>query len=96
VGLTVGADNDLPAVARKPSELGGRLAAGNRAWHLAEAADLESDTGGIEKRMLVTSVHRPCLPPSGHLGTADPAKDGLVILFLERRGGSGLRRAGDL
>ena len=69
---------------------------GGRTWSLAEAADLESDTGGIEKCMQVAAVHCHCLLLPGHLGTAAPAEDGLISLFLECRVGSGIRRAGGL
>jgi len=96
MGMAGGAQGDLPAVAGKPGEVGGRVALGLRSGRLTEAADFEGDAGRVEKGVFVAAIDRDGLATVAHRRATDSAVDGLVIPFFGRAAGVRARRSGSL
>lgn len=94
--MTGGAEGDLPAVTGKPGELRRRIALGNDSRCLAETADFEGDAGGVEKSVIVAAVDCDAPPPVGDLRATGGAEESLVIQFLRRAAGLGVRPPGGL
>ncbi len=96
VSVAGGAEGDLPAGTGKPGELRRRITLRNDTRRLAETANFEGDAGGVEKGMIVVAVDCDTLPRVGDLRATGGAEEGLVIQFLWRTAGLGVRRWGGL